>query len=202
MLLKISIKLKYSQKLCSGHSKPRQKLECATIWRTCSSIDIVEPDSWYKRRCWPERDCSSTSSLFGSRSFCHFWFDYNLYSWSQNRLNLARFRPTNEEHGPQQKMAYERASVAVWAAQWAKTATLGPQEPILTASRLSATLWSCDLAPSFSISFWWKNGSVTKSNENLGILEEEEEPWVAGVRQQRLRASSISCASRCGWFPV
>ena len=49
------------------------------------------------------------------------------------RLNLARFRSRNEEHGSKQKMADERGPVDIWAAQRAKATARRLQQPIPTA---------------------------------------------------------------------
>jgi hypothetical protein len=118
------------------------------------------------------------------------------------RLNLARFRPNNEENGLKQKMAYKRGPVDIWAAKRAKAAARWLQQPIPTALQLSTSLWSRHLSPSSSILLWWKNWCVTKSNSKLWILREEEEPWAAAAREQRLGTSRISSNSRCWWFLV
>ena len=133
------------------------------------------------------------------------WLFFSFLIWLyfiHIRLNLARFRPTNEDNGLEQKMASEEGPVDIWVAQRTNAAAWWLQQPIPTALQLSAPLWSRHLPPSSSISLWWKNWSVTKSNSKLQILRGEEEPWAAGVSEQRLGTSETSSNSRCWWFLV
>ena len=199
MLLKISIKLKIRQKLWSNQRQVAAKT------RMCHHLQDLQQHQYCGTRLLSLVEIMTWARLRINQFTFWLWLLLLFLIWLDFihiRLNLARFRPKNEENGLKQKMASKRGLVDIWAAERAKAAAQWLQQPIPTALQLSAPLWSRHLSPSSSILLWWKNWCVTKSNSKLWILREEEEPWAAEARAQRPGTSRISSNSRCWWFLV